>query len=128
METRRLKVGVIGPNGQCGSCVVEELLSRGHTVTGISRNPPKTWNSELPGTYEPLAADLNDTAGFTKALSGGFDAIVCAYGPPLENLATVYLKGVEAHCRIKEALLASDHKGVFLIIGTSIDRHLSLPQ
>ena len=115
-----LKIGVIGPKGQCGSCVVEELLSRGHTVTGISRNPPKTWKHEWPGKYEFVRADLNDTKSFAKVLSGGYDSIFCAYGPPLEELEAVYFHCVEANCRIKEAVLASDYIGVFIIIGETL--------
>lgn len=118
-----LKVGVIGPKGQCGSCVVEELLFRGHEVTGISRNPPKTWKHGGPGTYKAVAADLTDTESFAQVLSGGYDAIVCGYAPSLENLETVYTEGIEAHCRIKEAVLASEHEGVFLIIGGAGSLH-----
>lgn len=121
--TISLKVAVIGPKGQCGSCVVDELLSRGHTVTGISRNPPKTWKDTSPGTYQAVAADLTDTKNFARVLGGGYDAIVCSYGPSLENLETVYTEGVEGHCRIKEAVLASDHNGAFIIIGGAGSLH-----
>jgi uncharacterized protein YbjT (DUF2867 family) len=38
---RQLKVGVIGSTGYAGSHTCIELLSRGHLVTGISRNPDK---------------------------------------------------------------------------------------
>lgn len=117
MTTRPLKVGVIGPKGQCGSCVVNELLGRGYTVTGISRNPPKTWENEGPGKYESVAVDLTDTKSFARALSAGYDAIVCAYGPPLGDLKRVYFECVEAHGRMKEALLMSDHEGTFIVIG-----------
>ncbi|KAJ3954373.1 hypothetical protein N0V92_009121 [Colletotrichum tropicale] len=40
-STKKLRVAVLGPKGQCGSCVVDELLSRGHSVVGLSRNPPR---------------------------------------------------------------------------------------
>ena len=38
---KQLKVGVIGSTGYAGSHTCIELLSRGHLVTGISRNPDK---------------------------------------------------------------------------------------
>lgn len=40
-EEKELKVGVIGSTGYAGSHTCVELLSRGHLVTGISRNPDK---------------------------------------------------------------------------------------
>jgi uncharacterized protein YbjT (DUF2867 family) len=38
---KQLNVGVIGSTGYAGSHTCIELLSRGHLVTGISRNPDK---------------------------------------------------------------------------------------
>lgn len=114
----KLKVAVIGPKGQCGSCVVDELLFRGHSVVGISRSPPPKWAVE--GEYRPHAVDLHDTDRFAQALSQDFDAIVCAYGPPLAKLEEVYEHCVEGHARIKEAVLQSTHSGGFTIIGTSV--------
>lgn len=116
--SNRLKVAVIGPKGQCGSCVVDELLSRGHSVVGISRSPPPKWTAE--GEYRPHAVDLHDTDRFAQALSQEFDAIVCAYGPPLAELSEVYEHCVESHAKIKEAVLQSTHSGGFIIIGTIV--------
>lgn len=113
----KLKVAVIGPKGQCGSCVVGELLSRGHSVVGISREPPGKWATG--GDYRPHAADLHDTDRFAQALSQDYDAIVCAFGPPLANLGEIYEHCVEGHAKIKEAVLQSTHSGGFIIIGTS---------
>ncbi|KAH8782723.1 hypothetical protein F5883DRAFT_130953 [Diaporthe sp. PMI_573] len=73
----KLKVAVIGPKGQCGSCVVDELLFRSHSVVGISRNPPSKWAVERE--YRLHAVDLNDTDRFAQALSQEFDTIVNAY-------------------------------------------------
>lgn len=115
----KLKVGVIGPKGQCGSCVVDELLSRGHSVVGISRSPPLKWAAE--GDYRPHAVDLHDTDQFAEALSQNYDAVVCAYGPPLAKLDEIYLHCVESHAKIKEAVLQSTHSGAFIIIGMCID-------
>lgn len=35
------KVALIGASGKIGSKIAAELLRRGHTVTGIARNPEK---------------------------------------------------------------------------------------
>lgn len=114
-----LKVAVLGPTGQCGSCVVDELLSRGHTVVGISRNPPKGWKGNE--RYSAVPVDIQDTEKLAKAFSAGFDAIVCAFSPSLSDLSTTYENGVEGHGRIKTALLRSDHTGSFIVIGMSWD-------
>ena len=114
-KTKSLRVGVLGPKGQCGSCVVDELLSRGHSVVGIYQSPPKTWPTE--GDYSGLSVDSNKPADLTKALSADFDAIVCAFGPPLNDINHFYFHCIETHCKIKTALLASTHEGPFVIIG-----------
>ncbi|KAF4120102.1 hypothetical protein GMORB2_3513 [Geosmithia morbida] len=114
--SKPLKVGVLGPKGQCGQCVVDELLSRNHSVVGISRSPPSTWPKT--GDYSSIAVDFSDTATFSSVLSeGGFDAVVSAFGPPLNDLKDVYRLGVEGHGNIKMAILKSSFRGPFIIIG-----------
>ncbi|GJC84750.1 hypothetical protein ColLi_07588 [Colletotrichum liriopes] len=116
---KRLRVAVIGPKGQSGSCVVDELLTRGHDVVGVSRNPPKEWKGTGDGSYTSTSVDIyTEQKKLIEIFSSDFDAIVCAFGPSLTNLANVYMDGVEAHGRIKTALLASTHQGPFVIIGT----------
>lgn len=118
-----LKVAVIGPAGQCGSCVVDELLARGHNVVGMSRNPPKEWQHTIGSdtkamtTYTARPVDIRDTKALKSAFSDGFDAIVCAYAAPLNDLSVLYETGVEGHGLIKTALLESDHAGPIIIIG-----------
>lgn len=50
MGSSTLTVAVLGPKGQCGQCVVDELLSRGHNAIGISRDPPKEWKTAPPNS------------------------------------------------------------------------------
>ena len=110
-----LKVAVIGPKGQCGSCIVDELLERGHSVVGMSRNPPSSWKENEAYTAEKV--DIQNHEQLTKAFSGGYDAIVSAYAPPLTDLKMVYYRGVECHLKIKAAMLESTHNNPFIIIG-----------
>lgn len=113
-----LNVAVLGPKGQCGQCVVDELLSRGHSVVGISRSPPTTWNK--PGKYSALPVDFHHEDQLAAALSsGGFDAVVSAFGPPMTNMKDIYRLGVEGHSKIKTAILKSTYRGPFIIIGKS---------
>lgn len=112
-----LRVAVLGPKGQCGSCVVDELLSRGHSVAGISRTPPKTWPKT--GEYAGIACDFSDIQGLSKILSDeSFDAVISAFAPPLVDMKSVYSIGVEGHGNIKKAILRSNYRGPFIIIGT----------
>lgn len=72
-----MNIALIGGTGFVGSAVLEELLSRGHTVTALARNPAK---------YAPRAgltvvlADVADAAQVARAVAG-HDAIASAYNP-----------------------------------------------
>lgn len=113
---KALRVAVLGPKGQCGQCVVDELLSRGHSVVGISRSPPKTWPQT--GNYDSVAVNFGDIESFSSILSeGGFEAVVCAFAPPLHDLRDVYRVGVEGHGNIKMAIMKSSYRGPLIIIG-----------
>jgi putative NADH-flavin reductase len=74
-----LKVGVIGPAGFGGSYLCVELLNRGHTVIGISRNPSKLGKHEryIPRSVDIDAASIEEIAETFKDL----DALVCEFGP-----------------------------------------------
>ncbi|KAF4775362.1 NAD-dependent epimerase dehydratase [Colletotrichum scovillei] len=127
MSSKKLRVAVIGPKGQAGSCVVDELLTRGHAVVGVSRNPPKQWRQGTgDGSYTSTSVDIyTEQKKLIDIFSSDFDAIVCAYGPSLANLDTVYEDGVEAHGRMKTALLASTHDGPFIIVGGAGSIHVA---
>ncbi|MDO6966364.1 NAD(P)-dependent oxidoreductase [Rhizobium alvei] len=59
-----MKVALIGASGKAGSRVLKELLSRGHQVTAIARNPERIEASDgvtvrgVDGTKEDLATAL----------------------------------------------------------------------
>jgi len=69
-----MKVAVIGASGVRGSKIVDELLARGHDVTGIVRHPEK-----LPAKPKLAAkkGDVSDQAGLAQLLTG-HDAVVSA--------------------------------------------------
>lgn len=114
--SKGFRVAVLGPKGQCGQCVVDELLSRGHSVVGISRSPPSIWPRS--GKYSGIACDFGDIPGLSTIFSeGGFDAVVSAFAPPLVDLKDVYRLGVEGHGNIKMAIVRSTYQGPVIIIG-----------
>jgi uncharacterized protein len=72
-----MKVVLIGATGMVGSRVLTELLSRGHEVKALVRDPAKlVGRSGL--TLE--AVDVTDSDALATAVAGT-DAVVTAYGP-----------------------------------------------
>jgi putative NADH-flavin reductase len=79
MSSKPLRVAVIGPAGFGGSYLCVELLNRGHTVVGISRNPEKLGKHER---YIPRPIDI-DQVSFTELAKtfNDVDVLVSEYGP-----------------------------------------------
>lgn len=65
-------VALLGITGRAGSRIASELLSRGHTVTGIARDVSKA--AAQPG-LSLVAADVTDGAALVPLLRG-HDAVV----------------------------------------------------
>ena len=81
-----MNVTVFGATGGVGSKVVDELRSRGHSVTAYVRNPdkvPASWGSDV----HAVAGELSDAAAVDGAVQGA-DAVVSALGPSLDRKAT----------------------------------------
>jgi putative NADH-flavin reductase len=79
MSSSSLRVGVIGPAGFGGSYLCVELLNRGHTVFGISRNPEKLGKHPR---YVPRPVDIDEvsTEDLAKQFEG-IDVLVSEFGP-----------------------------------------------
>ena len=73
-----LNVAVIGPAGMTGSYTVVELLNRGHTVIGVSRNPAAIGNHER---YTPIPVDFDKSSisEIAKAFAGVNVVVKCFY-------------------------------------------------
>src|SRR3954471_22474822 len=81
-----MNVTVFGASGGVGSEVVEQLRSRGHSVTAYVRNPskvPSSWGEDV--TVVP--GELSDAAAVDRAVQGA-DAVISALGPSLDRKAT----------------------------------------
>ena len=89
-----MKIALIGATGFVGSPVLVELLSRGHQVTVLARNPAK-----LPAqpNLTVVAADALDAAQVAQAVAG-HDAVVSAYNPGWTEprIYEVFLQGSAA--------------------------------
>jgi putative NADH-flavin reductase len=104
-----VKVAVVGATGMIGSAVTEELLVRGHLVTGIARNPGKLRARQA---LTQRSANLMELDSFTEAI-GGHDVVICAVSPGHGIGPQVYKGVVEAGWRIKRAFKHAD--GGYLI-------------
>lgn len=71
-----MKVVLYGAPGKSGRRILDELISRGHTVTAVSRHP-----TGLPSNVNTVADDLSDVNKIAAIISGA-DAVVSAYAPP----------------------------------------------
>ena len=67
-----MKIAVTGASGRAGSCITAELARRGHSVTGIARNPDKIAKLPNVAAVKGDATDRAELAG----LWAGHDAAI----------------------------------------------------
>jgi putative NADH-flavin reductase len=90
-----MKVALYGSTGKAGSRILKELVSRGHRVTAIARDPAKL---EGIAGITSKKDDLSDVNRTTEAIRG-VDAVISAYGPPqdkTDEIVEVTQRQVEA--------------------------------
>jgi len=80
-----MHIALYGATGKSGSRILTELLSRGHQVTAIVRDPAKL--SSKPGAKPGLTVVEGDVASAETIANkiAGADAVVSAYAPPLDD-------------------------------------------
>lgn len=98
-----MKLAIIGASGKIGSRIAEEAVSRGHTITGISRNPD---NGIKNAKIRWVQADVLDTARLAAAFKGQ-DAIVSAFGIDWQKPETYSLFNDVARSVLEAARQAS---------------------
>jgi uncharacterized protein len=76
-----MNVVLFGASGMIGSRVLNELVSRGHTVIAAARNPEKIAAS---AGVTVVQADADDPESVAAAADGA-KAAVCAIAPPHDN-------------------------------------------
>jgi uncharacterized protein len=79
-----MKVVLYGASGMIGSRVLNELLTRGHQVTAVVRNPAKITAAGV----RVLKGDVTDAASVAQTAKGA-DAAISAYAPPKGEESTV---------------------------------------
>ncbi len=71
-----MKLAVVGASGKIGSRIAEEALNRGHSITGIARNPDSGIKNEK---ISWVKADVLNTEQLASAIKG-HDAVISAFG------------------------------------------------
>ena len=74
-----MNVILYSATGRAGRCILDELISRGHQVTAVVRNPNK-----LPDTVNRVRDDLSSVDRIGEIITGA-DAVVSAYAPPPDD-------------------------------------------
>jgi hypothetical protein len=78
---KTMRIVLCGATGQAGSRILNELLTRGHEVTAVVRDPATLAAREH---LKVVQGDVLDVAGIASACKGT-DALVSAYGPGPEH-------------------------------------------
>lgn len=106
-------VVLIGASGFVGNAILNELLSRGHKVTAVVRNPEKinVSNSNL----EIVKADVADTNAMV-GICKGKEAIISAYNPGWTN-PDIYEETLRNYPLILEAAKQSGAKRLLCVGG-----------
>jgi putative NADH-flavin reductase len=77
-----MKVALYGATGKAGSRILKELVSRGHHVTALVRDPAKV--SQLGPAVVVKEDDLSDPKKMAAAIDGA-EAVISAYGSPPDD-------------------------------------------
>ena len=107
------KVALIGASGFVGTAILKELLSRGHEVTAIVRNPEKV--SAKSEKLNVVKTDVSDTDALASALKGN-DAVISAYNPGWTN-PNIYEETLKNYPLILKAVKQAGFKRLLIVGG-----------
>ncbi len=107
-----MKIALIGASGFVGSHILEELVSRGHEVTTITRHPEKVKSdSSLVNNVKGDVLNVEELTGILK----GHDVVISSYNPGWTN-PNIYEDFLEGAKAIQQAVKASGVKR-YIVIG-----------
>lgn len=104
---------MIGASGFVGTAILNELLSRGHKVTAVVRNPEKINVSS--SNLDIVKTDVSDTNVMVEICKGK-DAIISAYNPGWAN-PDIYEETLRNYPLILEAAKQSGTKRLLCVGG-----------
>lgn len=119
-----MKVALIGATGFVGAPLLAELLSRGHQVTVLARNPAKL---AAQTGLTVLTADALDATQVAQAVTG-LDAVISAYNPGWTEpqIHDLFLQGAAAiiegtkRAGIKRFLMVGGAGSLFVAPGVQL--------
>lgn len=119
-----MKVALIGATGFVGAPLLTELLSRGHQVTVLARNPAKL---SAQAGLTVVQADALDATQVAQAVAG-HDAVVSAYNPGWTEprIHDLFLEGTAAivagtkHAGVKRFLMVGGAGSLFVAPGVQL--------
>jgi len=119
-----MKIALIGATGFVGAPVLSELLSRGHHVTVLARNPSKLVAQQ---GLTVVAADAMDAAQVAKAVAG-HDAVISAYNPGWSEpkIHDLFLQGSQSildgvkHSGVKRVLVVGGAGSLYVAQGLQL--------
>jgi len=119
-----MKIALVGATGFVGTPLLVELLSRGHQVTVLARNPAKL--SAQPG-LTVVQADALDAAQVAQAVAG-HDGVVSAYNPGWTEprIHDLFLQGTAAivagtkNAGVKRFLMVGGAGSLFVAPGVQL--------
>lgn len=77
-----MKILLFGAGGHIGSAIAAELLSRGHTVTGVTRSGGADGAADRAG-YTSVAGDATSADTVAELSAQGYDLVASAVGPKI---------------------------------------------
>jgi putative NADH-flavin reductase len=107
-----MKIALIGATGFVGKDLLQEAISRGHSVTALVRNIDKV---EKCDGVKAVKADVLDVADLAEKLKG-HDVVLSAYNPGwgVPNIQAVHVKASKA---ISEATKKAGLKRLIVVGG-----------
>jgi putative NADH-flavin reductase len=94
-----MHIALYGATGQSGSRILTELLSRGHQVTAIARDPAKL--AAQPG-LTVVQGDVSSAEAIASKIKGA-DAVVSAYAPPPDDTDQLFPATENLMVAVKQA-------------------------
>lgn len=119
-----MKIALIGATGFVGAAVLTELLSRGHQVSALVRNPDRLTPQ---AGLTPRALDAYDADAVAAAVRG-HDAVVSAFNPGWNeaDLYDLFMRGSRAIVRgvaaagVKRLLVVGGAGSLFVAPGVQL--------
>lgn len=97
---------VLGVNGQDGSFIAEELLSRGHQVYGVGRQPLSRWITGWPN-YKYVPLDLRNIDAYGKLLTEIQPQIICNFSAMHGSSGFIYENHWKENLEINSMIMNS---------------------